>query len=163
MASPRSALPVAGLAAALAVGLSACSDDATEGSPQPSSDVTTIDLTLKDQPIDLSGATLTCYDFEGHLSLEASGKDAEATHFLMDFYNNGVSLSIHIKGSQPDLYDYDPTKSGQNAVAKRDGNIVTVTGMIGVSLDDTTPPSKFSITADCGKFVNTPPGSSGVG
>jgi hypothetical protein len=158
MASARSAL----LLVALAFVVSGCSDDATSGTPRKSSDVTTVELTLKDQPIDLSGATLKCYDFEGHVSVEASDKDPEATHFLMDYFNNAVSLSIQVKGADPDLYDLDTTKPGQSAVAKRDGDTVTVTGMIGVALSD-DPPSKFSITAHCAKFFATPPDSSAVG
>ena len=158
MPSARSALLLAGLAFVI----SGCSDDATAGTPQQSSDVTTVELTLKDQPIDLSGTTLKCYDFEGHVSVEASGKDPEGTHFLMDYFNNGVSLSIQVKGMDPDLYDLDTTKPGQTAAAKRDGTTVTVNGMIGVALSD-DPPSKFSITAHCAKFFATPPDSSGVG
>jgi lipoprotein antigen len=81
----------------------------------------------------------------------------------MDFFTNGVALSIHIEGGHPDLYEYEQGRNGQDAVAKRDGNTVKVTGTIGVALDDTTPPARFSITAKCGKFVTTPPGSSSVG
>ena len=161
MVSARSALPVVGLAATLALVVSGCSDDETAGTPQTSSDVTTVELTLKGQPIDLTGTTLKCYDFEGHVSVEASNKDAEGTHFLMDYFNNGVSFSVQVKGFDPDLYDLDTTRPGQSAVAKRDGNTVTVNGMVGVSLSD-DPPSKFTITAHCAKFFATPPDSSGV-
>lgn len=160
MASLRSALPAV---AAFAVVLSGCSDDRTTGSPQADSDVTTVELTLNEQPIDLSAARLTCYDFEGHMMVEAATKDDQATHFLMDYFNNGISLSIHVNGAHPDLYEYEQDRNGQSAAARRDGNTVSVAGTIGVALDDTTPPAKFAIAARCGKFVNSPPGSAGVG
>lgn len=169
MAFPRGLLSVAAVAVALVTTASGCSDKKlTDSSPPKKTSetpaapsVTTIALTLNDQPVDLTGATLKCYDFEGHVSVEArDSADTDKTRFLMDYFNNSVALSVHIQGGQPDLYEYEQGKGSQTATFKRDGNAVVVTGTIGVALDDTTPPKPFSITANCAKFFATPPDSS---
>jgi lipoprotein antigen len=165
MAFSCRAISIFGISAALIVGIGGCSDDKSAGSDESADTptVTTIDLTLGSQPVDLADAAMKCYDHEGHLSLEAFKKDdREATHFLMDYFKNEVGLSIGIKGAQPDLYEYTPGKPKQSAKVTRDGNSVTVTGMIGVALDDTTPPKPFSIKADCSEFVDSAPDSSGI-
>jgi Mycobacterium 19 kDa lipoprotein antigen len=168
MTFSRHALSVAGLAAALALSASGCSGGKPSDTPEKTgetpagSGVTTVDLTLNAQPVDLAGAALKCYDFQGHLMVEAyNSADREATHFLMDYYQNQVSLSIGVRGGHPDLYDYEQGKAGQAATVTRNGNSVSVTGTIGVALNDTTPPRPFAIKANCAKFFDTPPDSSG--
>lgn len=146
----------------LALGAGACSDDAA-GTPKPSSEATTITLSLNGKPIDLSATKLKCYQFEGHLSVEALNKaDRDGTHFLMDYYNNGVSLSIQVKGMDPDLYEYTEGEDGQNSTVTHNGNTVTVDGTIGAAGSE-DPPKPFAIKANCGKFFNTPPDAASVG
>ena len=162
MAFPRRTLSVVGLSAALILAVSGCSDAASKTADAPKS--TTIELTMDSQPVNLSGAAQKCYDFEGHLMVEAYDKaDQDATHFLMDYYKNEVALSIGVKGGHPDLFEYTPGKPKQSATVTRDGNAVSITGTIGVALDDTTPPKPFSIKASCAEFVDTPPDSSSIG
>lgn len=167
MTFSRGAFSVACLAAFLAGVASGCSDSESTDSSDKAAvapKVTTVDLTLDSQPVDLADAALKCYDFEGHLMVEAYNKgDQDATHFLMDYYNKEVSLSIGVNGAQPDLYEYTPGKPQQSATVTHDDSSVSVTGTIGVALDDTTPPRPFSIKASCAEFVNTPPDSSTVG
>lgn len=161
----RSAPVAVSLGTALMLIMSGCSDDAAV---QPAGDfdkpsVTTVDLTLDDQPVDLTGAALKCYDHEGHLMVEAyNADDPDASHFLMDYYENNVALSIGVRDGDPDLFDYEEGKSGQTAKVTRDGASVSVTGMIGVALSDSEAPRSFSITASCAEFFNTPPDSSKV-
>src|SRR5262245_6273300 len=164
MAFPRRALSLVGVAATVVAIVSGCSDDADSSDKSADApSVTTIDVTLDSQPVDLAGAALKCYDFQGHLMVEAYDKaDRDATHFLMDYYNKQVSLSIGVKGGQPDLFEYTPGKPKQSATVEHDGSSVTVTGNIGVALDDTTPPKPFSIKASCAKFFATPPDSSAI-
>jgi hypothetical protein len=161
----RPALSLAGIATILVAVTSGCSERSSDDSsakPENAPSVTTIDLTLDSQPVDLAGTAVKCYDYQGHLMVEAYDKaDQDSTHFLMDYYNKEVALSIGIKGGQPDLYEYTPGK--QSATVTRDDHSVSVAGTIGVALDDTTPPKPFSIKADCAEFVNTPPDSSSVG
>ncbi|HEY0619917.1 MAG TPA: lipoprotein LpqH [Kribbella sp.] len=165
----RSVLVAVSLGAALTLIVSGCSDrkstdsagQSAGNSDKPS--VTTVNLTLNDQPVDLTGAALKCYDYEGHLMVEAhNAPDPDASHFLMDYYQNKVALSIGVRGGDPDLFEYEQGKSGQTAKVTRDGDSVSVTGTIGVALSDSTAPQPFSITASCAKFFNTPPDSSKV-
>jgi hypothetical protein len=162
----RKVFAAVGLAAALTLMVSGCSSRAADsagpsaGSPDKPA-VTTVDLTLNDQPVDLSGAALKCYDYEEHLMVEAdNASDPDASHFLMDYYHDEVALSIGVQGGKPDLFEYEQGKGGQTAKVTRDGDSVSVTGMIGVALDESTAPQPFSITASCAKFFNTPPDSS---
>ena len=148
----------------LALVAGACSDDAAAGKAEPKSDVTTITLSLNGKPIDLSAAKLKCYQFEGHLSVEALNRaDPDSTHFLMDYFNNGVSLSIQVKGMDPDLYDYAEGENGQHSTVTHDGNAVTVEGTIAAAGDSSDAPKPFSIKANCGQFFNTPPDAASVG
>jgi len=169
----RRSVPVTvSVGAALLLVVSGCSDDtstesgetlgqATETTDKPA--VTTIDLTLNGEPVDLTGATLKCYDHEGHLAVEAhNADDPDASHFLMDYYQDNVALSIGVPDGQPDLFRYEEGKNGQTAEVTRDGNSVSVDGTIGVSLDDSTEPQPFTINADCAEFFDTPPDSSKV-
>jgi hypothetical protein len=89
------------LGAALALGVSGCSDiKSTDSvglsagdSDKPS--VTTVDLRLNGEPVDLTGAVSKCYDYEGHLMVEVrNADDPDASHFLMDYYQEKVALSI---------------------------------------------------------------------
>lgn len=89
--------------------------------------------------------------------------DRDATHFLMDYYNKQVALSIGVKGAQSHLYEYTEGKPEQSATVTRKDHAVSVAGTIGVALDDTTPAKPFSIEADCAEFVDTPPDSSSIG
>jgi hypothetical protein len=166
----RRSVPVAvSLGAALALIVSGCSDsDSADSAGQPTGDsskpsVTTVDLTLDGQPVELTSATVKCYDYEDHLMVEAhNADDPDASHFLMDYYQDEVALSIGVDGGDPDLFQYEQGKSGQTAKVTRDGDSVSVTGTIGVSLSDSAAPQPFSITASCAKFFNTPPDSSKV-
>src|ERR1700754_738406 len=133
---PRRTFSVVCLAVVLVA--SGCSDSDSAGSPDSSGNAaeaptdTTIDVTVDSQPVDLGDAALKCYDFEGHLMVEAFKKgDQDATHFLMDYYKDEVALSIGIKGAQPDLYEYTPGKPQQSATVRHDDHSVSVTGMIG--------------------------------
>ncbi|GAB3468795.1 hypothetical protein GCM10027436_84980 [Actinophytocola sediminis] len=151
----------------LALIVSGCSDRAaTDSAGQPAGEdnqpaVTTIDVTVNDQPVDLTGAESKCYDHEGHLSVEAyDPDDSDVSHFLMDYYQNEVALSISVQGGDPDLFQYEPGTDGQTAKVTRDGDSVSVTGTIGVA--DSSDPRPFSITANCAKFFDTPPDSSKV-
>lgn len=126
--------------------------------------VTTISLTLNGEAVNLAGLSQKCYDYQGHLTLEAyNPANSSSSSFLMDYYNNGVSLSIGIQGGSPGSYDFQAGQNGQNAAVTRHGNSVSVSGKIGVALDDTAPLAPFSIQAECAKFFNTPPDSSYVG
>jgi hypothetical protein len=163
----RRGIPVAvSLGAALMLTVTGCSDGgptapAGQSSGKPA--VTTIDLTLDDRPIDLTDATLKCYDYEDHLMVEAhNADDSDASHFLMDYYKNEVALSIGVQGGDPDLFEYEQGKNDQTATVNRDGDAVSITGTIGESLSDSATPQPFSITANCAKFFNTPPDSSKV-
>jgi len=166
----RRSVPVAvSLGAALVLIVSGCSDSKSADSAGPSPEssdkpaVTTIDLTLNGQPVDLTGATSKCYDYEGHLMVEArNAADPDASHFLMDYYRDEVALSIGVRDGDPDLFEYEQGERGQTAKVKRDGDSVSATGTIGVALNDSTAPQPFSITASCAKFFNTPPDSSKV-
>ena len=125
---------------------------------------TTISLTVNGNSVTLAGLSQKCYDYQGHLMLEAwDPANSNTSNFLMDYYQNGVSLSIGIRGGSPPNYDYQAGQNGQSAVVTRNGNTVSVSGIIGVALDDTKPPVPFSIKAECAKFFNTPPDSSYVG
>ncbi|HEV7647700.1 MAG TPA: lipoprotein LpqH [Actinophytocola sp.] len=155
--------------AALLLVVSGCSDDkSTESAGQPPGSTgkpaaTTIDLTLNGEPVDLTGAASKCYDYEGHLMVEAhNAADPDASHFLIDYYQDKVALSIGVRGGQPNLFEYEQGKSGQAAKVTRDGDSVSATGTIGVALDDSTRPQPFTITARCAMFFNTPPDSSKV-
>lgn len=167
----RRVLVAVGVGAALLSVVSGCSDDKSTGSTEPTGQpterddkpATTIDLTLNGEPVDLTGATPKCYDHEGHLMVEAhNADDPDASHFLMDYYQDEVALGIGVRGGQPDLFRYEQGKNGQTAEVTRDGDSVSVTGTIGVSLDDSTAPQPFTITAHCAKFFDTPPDSSKV-
>lgn len=166
----RRSVPVAVyLGAALMLVMSGCSDSESSGSEAPPAgdadkpSVTTIDLTLNDQPIDLADAALKCYDYEGHLIVEAhNADDPDASHFLMDYYENNVALSIGVRDGDPDLFEYEQGKDGQTAEVTRDGASVSVTGTIGVALSDSDAPQSFSIAASCAEFFNTPPDGSKV-
>jgi hypothetical protein len=155
---------VVSLGAAFMLGMSGCSGDSD--SPQPTGEadkpsVTTVDLTLNDQPVELGDAALKCYDYEGHLMVEAyDADDLEATHFLMDYYENNVSLNIGVRDG--DLFTFEEGKNGQSAEVDRNGATVSVTGTIGVNSSDSAEPQPFSIKANCAEFVNTPPDSSKV-
>jgi len=166
----RRSVPVAvSLGAALTLIVSGCSDsESTDPAGQSAGNsnkpgVTTVNLTLDGQQVDLIGAALKCYDYEDHLMVEAhNAPDPDASHFLMDYYQNKVALSIGVRGGNPDLFEYEQGKSGQTAKVTRDGDSVSVTGTIGVALADSKAPQPFSITASCAKFFNTPPDSSKV-
>jgi hypothetical protein len=166
----RRSVPVAvSLGAALALIVSGCSDGGPTDSAGQSSgspdkpNVTTVDLTLDGKPVDLTGAALKCYDYEEHLMVEAhNATDSDASHFLMDYYQNNVALSIGVRGGNPDLFEYEEDKNGQTAKVTRDGASVSITGTIGEALSDSATPQPFSITASCAKFFNTPPDSSKV-
>lgn len=165
----------AGAVVALALVLSGCSDDGDSGSGefgQPVAETTeegsgapqatTIDLTVDGQTVDLGDATLKCYDFEGHLMVEAhNAADSDASHFLMDDYQDSVSLSIGVQDGLSGVFEYDQGNGGLNAEATRKDHSVTVTGTIEES--DTAEPVEFSIEASCAEFVETPPDSSKVG
>ncbi len=164
----RRSVPVA-LGVALMLVMSGCSDsESTDSAGQSSGDsdkpsVTTVDLTLNDQPVDLADAALKCYDYEGHLMVEAhDADDPDASHFLMDYYENNVALSIGVRDGDPDLFEYEHGKDGQTAKVTRDGASVSVTGTIGVALSDSEDPQSFSIAASCAEFFNTPPDGSKV-
>jgi Mycobacterium 19 kDa lipoprotein antigen len=155
------------LGAALALVVSGCSDSEPTGSAGQTAggsdkpDVTTIDLTLDGQPVDLTEAALKCYDHEGHLSVEAhNADDPDASGFLMDFYQNNVTLSISVRGGQSRIVEFEEGRSGDSAELTRDGDSVSVTGTLGQSLNDSPPPQPFSIAASCAKFFDTPPDSS---
>ena len=165
--SGRGALCAAAMAAAIVM-VGGCSENsgtpvAATGAPGwPAA--TTISLTLNGNPVTLAGLSQKCYDYQGHLMLEAyNPANSNASNFLMDYYHNGVSLSIGIQGESPGSYDFQAGQNGQSAVVTRDGNAVSVSGKIGVALDDTVPPVPFSINAECAKFFNAPPDSSDVG
>lgn len=160
----------AGAVVALALLLSGCSDDGggdsggSLGDPlgggetteeQAAPEETTIDLTVGGQDVDLSGATLKCYDFEDHLMVEANTDDPDASHFLMDNYNDSVSLSLTVEGGQPGVYSQE--EGGVSAEVTRTDNSVSVTGTI-----DGDEPVEFSIEASCSEFFETPPDSSKV-
>lgn len=164
MGYSRKIVAVVGLAAALAAG---CSDGETSGAPQQTGagadtpSATTVTLTLNSQKVELGVATLKCYDFEGHLSVEALNR--EGAHFLMDYYNNEVALSIGLPGAEPDMFIYEPGKDGQHATVTHDGSSVTIDGTIAASGNYTEAPRPFTIKAQCAKFFATPPDSSKVG
>jgi lipoprotein antigen len=160
---------VVSVGVALLLVVSGCSDDkSTESAGQATGStgkpaVTTVDLTLNGAPVELTGAASKCYDYEGHLMVEAyDAADPDASHLLVDDYQDKVALSIGVRGGRPDLFEYEQGKNGQAAEVTRDGDSVSVTGTIGVALDDSTAPQPFSITARCAKFFNTPPDSSKV-
>lgn len=163
----RGGLCAAVMAAAVVV-VSGCSSSggvsaATSGASSAPA-VTIITLDLNGESVNLAGLSQKCYDYQGHLMLEAyNPANSNASNFLMDYYHDGVSLSIGIQGGNPDDYDYQAGQNGQSATVTRNGNSVSVTGKIGVALDDTTPPAPFSIKAQCAKFFDTPPDSSNVG
>jgi hypothetical protein len=166
----RSVSVAAGVGAALLLVVSGCSDDkSTESADQPTASTdkpaaTTIDLTLNGAPVDLTGAASKCYDYQGHLMVEArNADDPEASHFLIDYYRDEVALSIGVRGGDPDLFEYEQGKGGQAAEVTRDGDSVSAKGTIGVALNDTAAPQPFTITARCAKFFDTPPDSSKVG
>jgi hypothetical protein len=148
--------------------VSGCSDSGSSDSSDSSGDsgatsagptATTVDLTLDGQPVDLAGATLKCYDYQGHVMVEAHDPaDSAATHFLLDSHGNNVTLSIGVQGGLSGVYEFAQGQAGQTATVTRDGDSVSATGTI----DDTTPPKPFSITARCAKFFDTPPDSSKV-
>jgi hypothetical protein len=157
----RRSVPVA---VGLVLILGGCSDGGSpEPAGQPTADkpsVTTIDLTLNDQPVELDDAVLKCYDHEGHLMVEAhNADDPEASHFLMDYYKNNVSLSIGVRDG--DVFQYEEGTDGQTAEVKRDGASVTITGKIGAA-GGSTDPQPFEISASCAEFFDTPPDSSKV-
>ena len=164
----RRSVPVAvSLGAALVLFVSGCSDsepaDSAGQSDPNTPDVTTVELTLNGQPVELTDAASKCYDYEEHLMVEAyNADDPDASHFLMDYYQDKVALSIGVRDGEPNLFEYEQGKDGQSAKVKRDGDSVSVTGTIGVALDDSSDPQPFSITASCAKFFNTPPDSSKV-
>ncbi len=146
--------------------MSGCSDgDSPESAGQPTADkpsVTTIDLTLNDQSVDLGDAVVKCYDYEDHLMVEAHNPDDfEATGFLMDYYENNVNLSIGVRGGDPDQFRYEEGADGQTAEVTRDGAEVTITGKIGAA-GGSDAPQRFEISANCAEFHNTPPDSSKV-
>lgn len=152
-----------GVGVALLLVMSGCSER-TSAEPTDAPAETTIDVTIDGEPVDLAGATSKCYDHEGHLMVEAyDADDPDASHFLADYYHDEVALSIGVRGGDPDLFEYEQDKSGQSAEVERDGDKVSVTGTIGVALDDTTPPRPFTIKASCARFFDTPPDSSKVG
>lgn len=157
-----------GLGAALVLVMSGCSDgeptdsggQATGEADKPS--VTTIELTLNDQPVELDDAVLKCYDYEGHLMVEAhNADDSEASHFLMDYHENNVALSIGVRDGEPDSFQYEQGQDGQTAEVTRDGASVSVTGKIGAA-GGSAAPQRFEISASCAEFFNTPPDSSKV-
>jgi Mycobacterium 19 kDa lipoprotein antigen len=162
----RGVVCIAGLATTL-VAASGCSGDTPADRSEKSSGgarSTTIELTVDDQPVDLANATPKCYDYQGHLVLEAyNAADREDTYFLLDFYRDEVTLGIGIRNGQRDHYQYEEGKAGQSATVERDGDSVSVTGTIAATDDSGTPPTPFSIEADCAKFFDTPPDSSKVG
>jgi len=166
----RRSVPVAaGLGAAFLLLVSGCSGDkpaVSTGQPaEPSAKaaVTTVELTLNGQPVDLSGATLKCYDYQGHLMVEANNATgSDASHFLLDDYRDAVALSIGVQGGQSGVFEYEAGKSGQAAEVRRDGDSISATGTIGAALDDSAAPQPFTITANCAEFVNTPPDSSKI-
>jgi hypothetical protein len=156
--------------AALLLVVGGCSDDtsseandtlgqATETTDAPA--VTTIDLTVDGEAVELTDSVLKCYDHEGHLSVEAhNADDPDASHFLMDYYQDSVSLSIGVRDGQPDLFVYEEGTNGQTAEVTRDGDSVTVDGTIAAAGD--SEPRPFTIDAQCAEFVDTPPDSSKV-
>jgi hypothetical protein len=161
----RSVPVVVSLGAALVLVVSGCSDDEpaatapTGGSDTPS--VTTVELTLDGQSVDLGDSVLKCYDHEGHLMVEAhNAEDPDGSHFLMDYYEDRVSLSVGVQDG--DSYQYEQGKDGQTAEVTRDGTSVSVTGKIGGVTSGSGAPQPFSIDASCAKFFDTPPDSSKV-
>ncbi|MCT2582455.1 lipoprotein LpqH [Actinophytocola gossypii] len=162
----RSVAGVVGVGAALLLAVSGCSDDTsadpvgqvTETTDEPA--VTTIELTVGGEPVELTDSVSTCYDHEGHLMVEAyNADDPDASHFLMDHYQDTVSLSIGVRDGE--LFRYEEGANGQTAEVSRDGNSVTVDGTIGVS-GDSSEPRAFTIDAECAEFVDSPPDSSKV-
>lgn len=155
-----------GFGAVLAV-VGGCSDDSSTGPlALPTSSavdrpaVTTIDLTLDGTAVDLGDATLKCYDHEGHLMVEAfNADDPDASHFLMDYYRDEVSLSIGVEGGESGVFRFEPGAEGQTAEVTRDGDEVTVSGTISGSSAESAP-RPFTIDARCAEFFDTPPDSS---
>ena len=167
----RRGVSAVGVGAALLLVVGGCSDDAStesgestgpvvESNEEPA--VTTVDLTLNGESVDLGDATLKCYDYDGHLMVEAhNADDPEATHFLMDYYQDNVALSIGVRGGEPDLFRYEEGEGGQTAEVTRDGDSVSVEGTIGVG-GGSSGPQPFTIEAQCAEFFDTPPDSSKV-
>lgn len=147
------------VAATLLSFVSGCSDDTTaaptgqSGGDADKPAVTTIELTVGGESVDLSGTTQKCYDHDGHLMVEAyNADDPDASHFLVDSHQGTVTLSIGVQDGPSGVFE--DGKDGQSAEVTRNGDSVSVTGTI-----EADP---LTIDADCAEFVDTPPDSSKV-